>query len=37
MSRPSLLARCWRCTWSCSSSSWLGCQSLARMRSMLRA
>lgn len=35
--RPSFVAR--RCLWmlSCSSSSWLGCQSRARMRSMFRA
>lgn len=34
---PSLAARRCRCTWSCSSSSWLGCQSRERMRSMFRA
>lgn len=36
-STPSFAARRCRCTWSCSSSSWLGCQSRDRMRSMLRA
>lgn len=36
-SMPSFAARRCRCTWSCSSSSWLGCQSRDRMRSMLRA
>lgn len=36
-STPSLAARRCRCTWSCSSSSWLGCQSRDRMRSMFRA
>lgn len=36
-SMPSLAASRCRWTWSCSSSSWLGCQSRDRMRSMLRA
>lgn len=37
MSTPSLAARRCRCTWSCSSSSWLGCQRRERMRSMFSA
>lgn len=37
MSMPSFAARRCLCTWSCSSSSWLGCQSRERMRSMFRA
>lgn len=36
-STPSLAATRCRCTRSCSSSSWLGCQSRHRMRSMFRA
>ena len=36
-STPSFTASRCRCTWSCSSSSWLGCQSRDRMRSMFKA
>lgn len=34
---PSVVARRWRWTWSCCSSSWFGCQSFVMTLSMLRA